>query len=236
MAIKFNSLNSIIDDIFAEIRNNNISESDRISPIQVEQWIHQYRALLLKQDIDKGRSMNESYIQHIYGIQMEKIDQGSISGINSGEFRLRSFIDIPEAIDFNSENGVCYVSDIYGNEIQLSSEKRAVMQKHRKFTSGDNIAYIKDGKIWILGVKDIDFINIRGIFEVPPEVNKLHTIADENPFSYDDPYPIPANMIPILKSMIFKGEFGIMLPARVDNTNDASDNTENDQDVRTKTK
>ena len=47
--VKLNTLNTIIDDIMLSIRNGRISESENISRIQVEQWIHQYRAMLIKQ-------------------------------------------------------------------------------------------------------------------------------------------------------------------------------------------
>ena len=56
--MKLNTLDSIIDDILLELRNHNISESEPISRLQVEQWITQYRAVLIKQDIDKGRDIN----------------------------------------------------------------------------------------------------------------------------------------------------------------------------------
>ena len=52
--MEFNSLNNIIDDLLLLLRNNNISESENLSRIQIELWIHQYRALLIKQDLDKG--------------------------------------------------------------------------------------------------------------------------------------------------------------------------------------
>lgn len=58
----FNSLNTIIDDILLIVRDNNISESENLSRVQIEQWIHQYRAYLIKQDLDKGRDI----IQSIY--------------------------------------------------------------------------------------------------------------------------------------------------------------------------
>ena len=42
----FNSLNAIIDDIYNILRDNNVSESENLSRIQVEQWIHQYLSLI----------------------------------------------------------------------------------------------------------------------------------------------------------------------------------------------
>ena len=69
----FNSLNAIIDDIYNILRDNNVSESENLSRIQVEQWIHQYRAYLIKQDLDKGRDINESYVQTIGPLHISKV-------------------------------------------------------------------------------------------------------------------------------------------------------------------
>ena len=60
--MKFNSLNNIIDDLLLLLRNNNISESENLSRIQIELWIHQYRALLIKQDLDKGREIGRAHV------------------------------------------------------------------------------------------------------------------------------------------------------------------------------
>jgi hypothetical protein len=42
------SLNALIDDILLTARNNAISQSEDLSRAQIESWIHQYRALLIK--------------------------------------------------------------------------------------------------------------------------------------------------------------------------------------------
>jgi len=63
--VNFNSLNSLIEDIMLEVRNNNIAESENLSKATVEQWIIQYRTVLIKQDIDKGRTINPMYVQTI---------------------------------------------------------------------------------------------------------------------------------------------------------------------------
>ena len=61
--MKLNTLNTIIDDILLELRNSNIANTESISRIQIEQWIINYRTLLIKQDIDKGRTINPQYVQ-----------------------------------------------------------------------------------------------------------------------------------------------------------------------------
>ena len=48
------SLNNIIDNVLQIARNNNITESEHISRYQIELWVNYYRAMLIKQSIDKG--------------------------------------------------------------------------------------------------------------------------------------------------------------------------------------
>ena len=69
----FNSLNTIIDDIILTVRDSDVSESEKLSRIQIEQWIHQYRAYLIKQDLDKGRDINPEYIQTIGPLHISKL-------------------------------------------------------------------------------------------------------------------------------------------------------------------
>ena len=54
------SLNNLIDNILQIVRNNNIAESEHISRHQIELWIHYYRAMLIKQAIDKGYDVDEA--------------------------------------------------------------------------------------------------------------------------------------------------------------------------------
>ena len=72
--MKLNTLNTIIDDILLELRNSNIANTESISRIQIEQWIINYRTLLIKQDIDKGRTINPQYVQTLSNIHLERIE------------------------------------------------------------------------------------------------------------------------------------------------------------------
>ena len=55
------TLNQLIDDVLLEARNSNIGESEKLSRHQIEIWIKTYRAQLIKNDIDKGRTVNPMY-------------------------------------------------------------------------------------------------------------------------------------------------------------------------------
>lgn len=210
----FNSLNAIIDDIFLILRDNNISESENLSRIQVEQWIHQYRALLLKQDLDKGRDVNPQYVQILGPLHISKISNCS------GGFLYKSDNELPKFIDLHFGTGLIWVKDLQGNLIQVGSETKAKYQLARKYTCNDYIAYQKCNHLYLGGPGFLEWVQIGGILEDP-------TKADDC-FDYDNtPYPIPANLIPTLKSLIFSKELNIMLTVPTDTTNNSTNDVNN---------
>ena len=77
--MNFITLNTIITDLLLVIRGSKISDSETISKRQLEEWIHQYRSLLIKQDIDKGKMPNPDYIQEIDHLKLESIDTSPFS-------------------------------------------------------------------------------------------------------------------------------------------------------------
>ena len=70
-----------------ELRNSNIAESEQLSRIQIEQWILQYRTVLIKQDIDKGRDINPDYIQDIENIELQ-IEDYTIDSIHGSSDKI----------------------------------------------------------------------------------------------------------------------------------------------------
>lgn len=211
--IVLNTLNTIIDDIMQEIRNENVAESETLSRIQIEQWITHYRSVLLKQDIDKGRQINPDYIQQINDISVLGKDSSGKSYSKGEDWVGRTTIKLPNTIDFHFDDGIVSITDEFDNLIQLSSEHRARRQKSRRYTKNDTVAYKKNGYLEFVGDNGISKVTVRGIFEDPMD--------DSLGLSVDERYPIPANMIPTLKELIMTKEINIV--ALTDTSND-SDN------------
>ena len=205
----FNSLNTIIDDILLTIRNNNLSESENISRIQIELWIHQYRSFLIKQDLDKGRAVNPAYVQTISPLHISKV-----STCAKG-YEYVSDKTLPKFIDLHYSTGLLAIKDMFGNLIQLGTETKAKYQVNRKYTCKDYIAYLKQNRLYILGPEHLEYVSIDGILEDP-------TAAGECFDRDDTPYPVPSNMIPVIKDMIFKRELGTMLSMPSDTTNNST--------------
>jgi hypothetical protein len=220
--ISFVTLGTITLDLLNIVRSSNISRSELISPRQIEMWIHQYRAILIKQELDKGKMPNPDYIQELPALELELVDRSKGADLETGNFLLRTKLALPKTIDLNFKSGFMYVGTIDDREIQFVPESRARWQHYKKYTGRDSVAFLKGGHIYLIYPQPIEFISVRGVFEVPTEVgNFTNAHADFTYANWTTPYPISEHMIPVLKSMILQKELGIMVQSMSDTSNDA---------------
>lgn len=207
------TLNQLIDDILLEARNNQITESEKLSRHQIQLWINSYRAMLIKQDIDKERQINPDYIQTIKMHISKQNYEGHDVYVSDEE--------LPSLIDFNYQKGVINIKDLFGNIIQVGSETKMKFQKYRKYTCDDYIAYIKHNRIFLQNQSNLlEYIQVDLIMEDPTERKQCYD-------PYKDRYPIPAAMWTTIKQLIFEREFNIMSTRPSDTTNDSKDDTQN---------
>lgn len=212
--MKLNSLNNIIDDILLTARNNNISESEHLSRIQIEQWIANYRALLIQQDLNKGRDINPMYIQTLKCVHLDRIEDVP------GHFQYVTNVTLPKLIDFNFRTGLIAVKDMFGNLIQIGSETKMKYQRNRKYTCGDYIAYLRGNKVYVEGGNNtLEWIQLDIVAENPADLQEC--------FDPDGEYPIPAHMIPTIKNLIFTKELNIQIHMPSDDSNNSRDDLQN---------
>lgn len=208
------SLNNIIDNLLQIARNNNVAESEHLSRRQIELWIAYYRAYLIKQWIDKDREIDDMFIQTIEPMHLDKIETAP------GKIKYVGEQELPKLIAFNNRSGVVAVRDMYGNLIQLGNQTKAKLQKYRKATCADYIAWVKGNKIYVEGDSNIlEYISVDVIAENPADLKDC--------FDPDDEYPVPGSMIPTLVQMILERELRTMVQMPSDQTNDSEDNTQN---------
>lgn len=212
--MKLFTLNAIIDDILLLVRNNNISESEDLSRAQIEQWIHQYRAQLIKQDLNKKHDVNPSYTQ-TFDLELQK-DPINLVDDESSLNKLRGFIyptidDIPKPLDLHFGTGIIRVTDLHDCTIQLMSPSRRHYQWLRR-TSKEYTYYYKPNKIYVQGVDALRWIRLTAVFEDPTEAG----------LTPDDSYPIPVDKIGALKQMIFDNELRFMLQRPSDDKDNSS--------------
>lgn len=209
--MKLYTLKSYIDDIMLTVRNNNISESEDLSYRQVEQWIHAYRALLIKQDIDKGRDVNQQYLQ-IATYDLIEVPYWTDEPNTSTCTEYITEEEIPNTIDLHFGMGIVSVTDLYNGTIQHMSARRRYYQKHRKYTAKDYTWRYADKHIYVEGIGTLKKIKVKMILENPTDTG----------LGPDDLYPMPINMWPAIKKLIFENELGIMLKMPSDDKNSDS--------------
>lgn len=208
------TLNQLVDNILLIARNNNIAESEHLSRVQIEKWIIGYRAMLIKQDIDKDRDINDMYLTTIEPIHLDREETVP------GYFTYVGDKELPKLIDFNYRPGVINVRDMFGNIIQIGSRTKAKLQKYRKATCKDYIAWVKNNRIYVDGDSNqLEYISVDVIAEDPTELNAC--------FDPDNEFPIPSAMIPTITQMILERELRFMITMPSDDTNDAHDDTQN---------
>ena len=221
--INFVTLDNIITDLLTVIRGSKVVQSESISRRQIEEWVNEYRAVLIKQDLDKGKMPNPDYIQEMPGLLLEVVDRTKEVDMQSGTYQMRTVIELPKTIDLNFKPGFMYVGTIDGREIQVVSEGRSRWQQYKTFTATDTIAFLRNRHLYINTVSPLYAITVRGVFEVPTEVgNLVNPNSEVITLNYRDAYPIPANMVPALKELILTKELGIMSQLPSDNKNDGA--------------
>lgn len=229
MALTFVTLNTITTDLLNIIRRSNISGSESISKRQLEAWVHEYRALLLKQDLDKGKRPNPDYIQEISHLKLESIDLAGdatdTDALLAGEYIYRTVLEIPNTLDLNFTSGFMYIGTPVGEEIQLIPEGRNTWQQYKKYTPTQSICFLKNNQLFIRNSEPLEYITIRAVFEVPSEVDRfINPYTDQPYFNENTKYPVPINMVPVLKEMILSKELKIEATAPTDTSNDSSNN------------
>lgn len=211
-----NSLNNIIDDIMLQARNSNIGESEKLSRHQVEMWIHNYRAYLIKQELDKKSitELDPAYVQTLSDIHLDEQSNKYGQTVYVGDKEL------PSLINFNNRPGIVCIKDKVGNIIQLGSETKMKFQSSRKYTCNDYIAYVKGNKIYVEAAESaLEYIDVDLVMEDPTAMQEC--------FDPDGPYPVPDRMIPTIKDLIFSKELRIMPQMPSDETNNSDDDNQN---------
>lgn len=237
----FETINTITEDLLLAARGSKISRSETISKRQIENWVHQYRALLLSRDLDKGRHANPDYIQEIPFLELEQVSLEG-NGVTLGfpyefdfplvegdrvpgtNYLLRTKLEIPKCIDLNFKPGFTFIGTVDGTEFQLMPEHRSRWQQHKRWGSNQTVAYYKyDRRIYLTNNNpDLDYISIRGIFENPAETARfVNPTTGITYFDINSRYPVPNNMVPVIKEMILSKELKVEASQPSDNKNDS---------------
>lgn len=194
--MEFVSLRTIIYDLLEGLKYRPVLNDETTSLSQLESWIHKYRALFLKRDLDRGVRINPSYVQHI----------DNLSLIYDEDMEMYcTEIEIPRPLNLANKSGIMYVGDNKGNQIQLVPENRIFAQKNKRITQDDTLAFFKNFKLYIYNPKGLSYVSIKGVFEIPPAVYEVNN----EEFTMDSYYPLPLDKVEAIQLEIIKKLFDL---------------------------
>lgn len=223
--MEFKTLDTIVNDILLVIRGSSPNRAETVSKRQIEDLVHQYRAFLLRRDIDANKKPNPDYIQEIPYVELKVIPVGGTdiidNSLDTDEYIMRSKVKIPSTIDFSNKSGIVSIITPYGKQIQLIPEQRYSYQEYKTFTSRDPMAFLHEGYLYIVNAGALQFITLRGIFEVPPEVgNFVNPVTNQPIYTMDTKYPVPIDKVGVIRDLILSKVMQTEGTIPVDEVND----------------
>lgn len=237
------TLDELISQVYEtlEINADDSSIEDRF----VESLIVQQRALWLRNEYNKNRTIDQNVVQELGCVEMIEVDRSECCEAPLGCKILRTKNPVPNTIEFHHDNAIVRVGPI---DIIQPSYKEILYPKEVQFygngrTNSKNIAWFlkktKEGlHIYLLmknpsiNYKLIEQINVQGIFEDPREAENYHNCNGSVCWSPSQEYPINAWMWNyILPEVLKVVQSKIQMPKDLD-----SDNKDNirQQDAKTR--
>lgn len=207
------------------VRGGQQSDDEPLSDRQVEFIINYVRAMLIRRDLDKGRTINPDLIQDLGCVDVGLADEADCCGLTlpTGCYVLKTDLAIPRTVELTDRNLLTFIGSIDKKySFPLVPAHRARWTSYNKYTSKVRRSYLLNEHIFITNDEMLAKVSIRGVFEDPREASRFSACSGDPCWSPSDPYPIAAHMIQPLTEIVLSKEMRIGAVAPTDTTNDAS--------------
>lgn len=203
------------------------SDDDRLNIRQIKFWINGYRAKGMFEVTEFGKQIDPQLIQDLGVVPLEEVDKAD-SNCPDVEWGCKiKKVKIPKLIDFPDLRALSYVGMInkqspfvvnHPDTVQYKSATRFGNLVNRVTLIHDTLYFtLKSDNV------DLEYVNIRGVFENPEEVIG-YSSEDCEPTCYDsskDPYPMPARLYEYVLVSILRNELNWSSQAVNDELNNA---------------
>lgn len=219
--------NKLIFDILNIVRGGLQSDDEPFSENQVSFWIDNTRALLVRRDLEKSRTINPDIVQTICAEVIE-VDGSECGCVQAGCTILRIKDKLPKTIELYTRNLILRVGPVVVGSTPFSfiSYNQAQFSGNNKWTKRITKTFLHNGYIYIIGSNPqlslLTHITIDAVFEYPEEASSYSDCNDAPCYTNDSIYPISSWMIETLKEMIIKTNFQIGLSTSTDKSNNAN--------------
>ena len=203
------------------------SDDDNVSNEQLIWLFNQYRAKLIREDLEKKRTIDPQLVQNLGCVEVECVDASECCDILSYSTILRSKKPLPKSIEGYGKNYLLFVGTVDKSESFLvTSETQARWSSGSKYTAKHPRAYIRDSDryLYLINIPEgTQIVTVDILAENPEDAQKFTTCAGEPCFTRDMEYPISAHMIPTINAMITERELRLLSNTPTDVTNNVKD-------------
>ena len=225
------TLNEIAYDLLSIVRPQ-LSDDNDIDLRQIKFWIRNQRALWIRNELNRKRTIDEDIIQTVCA-DIEEVDASDCCDITIDCSILRTKKKLPKTIELHNKNGIVRVGPVNrkGKPFSYIDYSRVAWIGSGRFNQHLLYAFLYNEYLHVLtknpAYQDLKTIVVRGVFEDPSEVSGFKDCVTDQPcYSDDDPYPIKTWMIPALKEAILKSN--LMIEAQAEAQGDDNNNASSD--------
>ena len=233
------TLNKLMYDLWEVVRQY-ITDDDFLDKRKFKEWIHNQRALWIRNELNKNHTIDDNLIQDLGCLELERADASSCCDLPLGCTILRTKKELPVTIERHNEPTFIRIGPINRTlkPYTLISYSRAPYVTDGKFSRNQVYVFLLNKRLYIVSgnsqdpqLKLLKYINVLAVLENPEEAAIFKTCSGTICFTEDSPYPINRWMIPYLKDAIIKADLSYIMKAGADSTNDGSSEIKADENA-----
>ena len=203
------------------------SDDDRLTISQIKFWISYYRAEGVLQTTNYGKDIHPQMVQDLGIVPLVEVDATDSDCPTVQWGCTIKKVVVPKFVDFPKDRAIVFVGKIDKREpFILGNADTDYFKSATQFGKMmSRVTVIGNNMYFQLSKRDLDleYVNIRGVFENPTEVNQYATSGCE-PACFDDAkteYPLPLNLYVYVLTNILQKELQFTEAAVNDELNNA---------------
>jgi len=223
------TLAEMVAELKMLLRNNRLSDDERMDDRLWEKLIVTQRALWIRNQIVKNSKPQSAVVQDLGCVGITTADPAECCDFNTNCTVLRTSVEVPRRIETPNFDGITRVGPVDKFQIDYLyvPYERARWAGGGYFNGNAIVATELNDYVYLISrspsdyFKYLSFVNIRGVFEDPRTVGAFTRCTGEACFSADSEYPITEAMWVYMKNQIVESNFGILTSVLSDKKNDA---------------
>lgn len=228
------TLAELIYELRGIIRRENLFDDDRLDDRLLKHWVHNQRALWVRNEMNKPRSTDEQIIQTLGCIPLEVADRTSCPEFLTGYSILQTSVEIPKTIELNNSDGILEVGpvDKISRPFSYINLNRARFAGEGVFNRNIIFGFRYGQRILLIAkemesgsfLKYLAYLRLRGVFEDPEDVATFNHVDGSSCYDIQtDDYPLNRWMWNYIRNAIIEANFQLLVSAPTDKENDSTE-------------